>query len=434
MQAFAPNYYAFGRRMLILASVALLFVIPLAAQENDGDSPGQAPSPGADNGQDVSFQTFYDSLSSQGSWVQTDDYGYVWQPSVSDPQWAPYTNGHWVYSDDGWTWVSDESWGWATYHYGRWVNLDGTGWCWVPGYTWAPAWVSWRYGNGYCGWAPLPPDSLVGVDYSNGDTDYGVGFHIGGDCDGYYGIGAGWYNFLPVVYLGEPDYRGFYAHRHNNRQLIHETTNVTNLNVNRRGGDEARRGDFGRVTTGGPSLLQVNARSQTPIQRVGLTYTDRVGGGEVNGGRLSIFAPRINLSTMQGARPEGSIRSLGQAKINREGDAAPSLSNNATTNSRGKSPHPETVAETKRESSDSSHQMQHQRSSISSMRPLGYRRTDERSGTSRPGNYPGNPRAGNGGYSRSTPGGYRPSGGGAPHGAGGGGVPRGGVGSGRQGH
>ena len=73
-------------------------------------------------------------------------------PPSTIPAWAPYTrNGHWVYANVGWTWVSDEPWGWATYHYGRWVNLDGTGWCWVPGYTWAPAWVSWRYGGGYCG-------------------------------------------------------------------------------------------------------------------------------------------------------------------------------------------------------------------------------------------------------------------------------------------
>ena len=34
---------------------------------------------------------------------------------------------------------------------------DGRGWVWVPGTVWAPAWVSWRYGGGYVGWAPLPP-------------------------------------------------------------------------------------------------------------------------------------------------------------------------------------------------------------------------------------------------------------------------------------
>jgi len=183
----------------------------------------------------VSFQTFYDALGSQGTWIQSSDYGYVWQPQVDDPDWAPYTAGHWVYTDDGWTWVSDEQWGWATYHYGRWVNIDGTGWCWVPGYTWAPAWVSWRYGDGYCGWAPLPPDSFLGVDYSDDGFGAGVGFHIGGDCDGFYGIGPGCYIFLPVNCLGYRHYHGYYRNRHDNFAIINRTTNVTNVNVTRNG-------------------------------------------------------------------------------------------------------------------------------------------------------------------------------------------------------
>jgi hypothetical protein len=31
----------------------------------------------------------------------------------------------------------------------------------VPGIEWAPAWVSWRVGGGYVGWAPLPPRGAV---------------------------------------------------------------------------------------------------------------------------------------------------------------------------------------------------------------------------------------------------------------------------------
>ena len=201
------------------------------AQDGSG---GPAPDDGAGAPQDsASFQTFYDSLANQGTWVQSDDYGYVWQPQVSDPNWAPYTAGNWVYADDGWTWDSDESFGWATYHYGRWVNLNGPGWCWVPGYTWAPAWVSWRYGGGYCGWAPLPPDSFVGVDYFGGGFAFGIGFHIGGDCDRFYGIGPGCYNFLPVGCLGYRNYRGYYYNRANNYTIINRTTNVTNINVTR---------------------------------------------------------------------------------------------------------------------------------------------------------------------------------------------------------
>ena len=71
---------------------------------------------------------------------------------------APYaTSGHWILTEYGWTWISDFGWGWAPFHYGRWLALAGRGWCWMPGTTWGPAWVSWRAGGGYVGWAPLPP-------------------------------------------------------------------------------------------------------------------------------------------------------------------------------------------------------------------------------------------------------------------------------------
>ena len=293
-----------------LVALAIRFSLALHAQEDTGAPPANGP------GDSVSFQTFYDSLANEGTWIQSPDYGYVWQPNVTDADWAPYTDGHWVYTQDGWTWVSSDPSGWATCHYGRWVNLDGTGWCWVPGYTWGPAWVSWRYGDGYCGWAPLPPDSLVGIDYAGGDNDYGDGFHIGGDCDSYYGIGAGWYNFLPIVYLGDSDYRGYYANRHNNYRLINSTTNVTNINVNRR----EKSGNFSGVSLGGPSILQANARSQTPIQRLNLASTTRIGGGVVDGQSLAIYAPRVDVNTLPSARPAGALHSIARTTVNRGTD------------------------------------------------------------------------------------------------------------------
>jgi len=47
------------------------------------------------------------------------------------------------------------------YHYGRWGWRAGFGWFWVPGYVWGPAWVSWRWVNGYACWAPLGPRGYV---------------------------------------------------------------------------------------------------------------------------------------------------------------------------------------------------------------------------------------------------------------------------------
>jgi len=116
------------------------------------------------------YNIFYTKLESYGDWRETSDYGYVWQPreAQSSRNWHPYTEGRWVYTDAGWTWVSDEPFGWATYHYGRWANLGDYGWVWFPGedLDWGPAWVSWRTGGDYIGWAPLPPRG-PGVVYEN---------------------------------------------------------------------------------------------------------------------------------------------------------------------------------------------------------------------------------------------------------------------------
>ena len=122
--------------------------------------PPPAPEP------EASYQSFYDDLSPYGQWINDPRYGYVWLPDVG-PDFRPYaTNGHWVYTDEGWTWASDYTWGWATFHYGRWFFQDGYGWMWVPGNEYAPAWVTWRNSDEYYGWAPMGPG--VGFDMAYG--------------------------------------------------------------------------------------------------------------------------------------------------------------------------------------------------------------------------------------------------------------------------
>lgn len=96
-------------------------------------------------------------LSAHGTWVEVGSYGRCWHPVGVAVEWRPYCTGEWVWTDCGWYWESDEPWGWACYHYGYWVVDPVYGWVWVPGVEWAPAWVSWRVGGGYIGWAPLAP-------------------------------------------------------------------------------------------------------------------------------------------------------------------------------------------------------------------------------------------------------------------------------------
>lgn len=110
---------------------------------------------------DVSLTVFHDNLAPYGRWAVSAHFGTVWLPRQISTQWRPYSVGYWTYTDAGWTWVSDEPWAWATYHYGRWVFDPALGWVWVPDTVWGPAWVVWRSGPDYTGWAPLPPGVVV---------------------------------------------------------------------------------------------------------------------------------------------------------------------------------------------------------------------------------------------------------------------------------
>lgn len=236
----------------------------------------------ADARTDVSIDFFYNNLGNSGSWVEVGDYGYVWQPSVavSNSNWRPYADGYWAYTDVGWTWVSYEDFGWATYHYGRWIRLHDRGWFWVPGYEWGPAWVSWRTGGDYVGWAPLPPRGREVV--YEGRPVYGA---VDIDFD----IGPMYYNFIDVRYIGEPVLRERIFEPSQNVTYIERTVNVTNITYNN-----------STVYNYGPDYNTLSSYSARPIQRLSLQrqtnadYTVAAQSGaltQVQGDKLVVAAP-----------------------------------------------------------------------------------------------------------------------------------------------
>jgi hypothetical protein len=114
----------------------------------------------------VSISVFHDDLAPYGRWVGVGSYGNCFVPRVA-AGWAPYVDGEWVYTDYGWTWVSNDPFGDVPFHYGSWTWADSYGWVWVPGTVWAPAWVTWAYGDDYVGWAPVPPSfGLTATGYA----------------------------------------------------------------------------------------------------------------------------------------------------------------------------------------------------------------------------------------------------------------------------
>ena len=198
----------------------------------------------------ASYSTFYRKLDPYGVWRETSSYGYVWQPREAERSrsWRPYTNGRWVYTDVGWTWISEEPFGWATYHYGRWTRLRNIGWIWVPGNEWAPAWVSWRKGNDYIGWAPLPPEARF---------DRRAGIHNW--ADNYYDIGPDQYCFVPTDQFGAHRVETAVVPAQRNVTIVNETTNVTNITYSNT-----------TIINQGPSYDELRARSRQPIQRLRL--------------------------------------------------------------------------------------------------------------------------------------------------------------------
>ena len=171
---------------------------------------------------DVNIGIFYDSLAPYGEWVQQPSYGWVWIPANVHPGWRPYTDGRWVYTDDyGWIYAADNQYGWAVYHYGRWAFDPYYGWFWVPGTVWAPAWVAWRHGNGYIGWAPLPPQ--VGWSMNAGLQLGRINLNVGLDWDSWVFVENRWFD--------DPYINNHIAVPGRNVTIINITNNVTNYTI-----------------------------------------------------------------------------------------------------------------------------------------------------------------------------------------------------------
>jgi len=246
------------------------------------------------------YSTFYTKLEPYGGWIETSDYGYVWQPreTESSRSWRPYTNGRWVYTDAGWTWISEEPFGWATYHYGRWTRLRGIGWVWVPGNQWAPAWVSWRKSNDYVGWAPLPPEARF---------DQQTGIHNWSDS--YYDIGPDQYCFVPTREFGAQRIESTLVPPERNVTIVNQTTNVTNITYNNT-----------TVVNEGPNYEELRTQSREPLQRFRLERNVNVDVAVepprpvVQGETVIVAAPVID-APVASERPPTVKQTIAQAAV-----------------------------------------------------------------------------------------------------------------------
>jgi hypothetical protein len=237
----------------------------LASAPEPGPQPTDAEAPPAPTAaavstapvtQEVTHNHFYTALSPYGRWVEVPEHGWTWRPTVAvvDPNWRPYVHGgRWIFTDHGWYWHSYYSWGWAPFHYGRW-HLSGVhGWVWVPDTRWGPAWVTWRYYDGYYGWAPLPPAAI----YTSGIGLTYHGRHVGSGFS--FGLGVGWYSFVPVRHFYSPRPWHFCAPHGRVTHIYNNSTVINNYIV----GDNNT-----TIINVGPNRGTIASASRTEIQKV----------------------------------------------------------------------------------------------------------------------------------------------------------------------
>lgn len=237
--------------------------------------------------EDVSLQSFYDELSPYGTWIQDPQYGYVWRPDVDQEEFRPYyTNGRWAMTEYGNTWVSNYDWGWAPFHYGRWVYNRYNNWVWLPDTTWGPAWVSWRSGGGYYGWAPLGPSISIGINIGRG------GYRVPDMC----------WNFIPynnIYYNSYPRYN--YGR---NRVYIQNTVIINNTYVRNN-----------RTYYTGPRAEEVRRHTNQNVTVYNVNRSSRPGASRIDNNTVNIYNPRPSRGSVSNseAAPRGAV----QGNINR---------------------------------------------------------------------------------------------------------------------
>jgi hypothetical protein len=237
--------------------------------------------------QQVTYNYFYSTLAPYGNWLEVPDYGWCWQPTVAviNVNWSPYCDrGRWLYTDCGWYWQSDYSWGWAPFHYGRWHRSPVRGWVWVPDTVWGPAWVTWRYSDAYCGWAPLPP----GCRY---DVGFGFRFHgsgIGVNFD--FGLSPDCYTFIPTAYFC---HRTPWYYRLPKPRVISIVRNTTIIN-------NYVTGNNNTIVNVGPGASVIAGLTRNEIRKVSLRDIDpsqkmpvKADRMDRDGATLAVFRPKL---------------------------------------------------------------------------------------------------------------------------------------------
>lgn len=262
------------KKISFLALIFFSFFYACTPIQYSSSSRNQQPAVVVNNNNDqVTDQTFYDDLAPDGRWINDAELGYVWSPNVSSDFRPYYTNGHWTYTDYGWTWVSDYNWGWATFHYGRWKFDNAYGWVWAPGHEWGPAWVQWRKTPDAYGWAPLEPGISIEVGYSSG-------YHIPDNR----------WAFVPQQHFGDKDFHRYVPPVQQNNVYINKSTVINNnITIN----NNHNTYNDNRKYYAGPEINEVRNVTKQNIQVRNIQNNNRPGATMENNNAVNIYRPMV---------------------------------------------------------------------------------------------------------------------------------------------
>ena len=274
------------KKGLWIVTMVILLAMGGAAYASSPQT-GYPPGTGGQNfgspqqyGPDMGMDSMYEQLSPYGNWVNMDPYGYVWTPRNMGYRWRPYSDGHWVMTDYGWTWIANEPWGSIPFHYGRWGFDNDFGWFWVPGTVWGPAWVSWRSNDQYMGWAPLPP---------------GIEFHAGMDFGSIsVGIPGQFWIFLQTSHFLDNDLYRYTLPYERNATIINYT--VINNNIFLRDN---------RIMNEGVGVDFVRRATRRAVPQYRIQDVRQPGRARLAGKNIEIFRPALRADVQ--ARPKAFL-------------------------------------------------------------------------------------------------------------------------------
>ena len=201
--------------------------------------------------------------------------------------------------------MSYDPWGGDPYHYGTWSRSNAYGWVWIPGTIWAPAWVTWYVGDNDIGWAPVPPSFNVGVSgYLGPPVTVSRSSYVFVPATRFVGVNVGTVR-VPVA---------------QNAILLARTKPVTRFAAS-----------GGVLTSGGPTVVQVEHATQRKLARVsvGDAHTKAVPlDAGLRGGRSNVIASATErakfIASPQAAKVahETSPASRQSATVKHEGSQA----------------------------------------------------------------------------------------------------------------